>query len=751
MAIGDGVSAIAALQVGFGGFSPTAFDGVEASKKQFDNAQDTFNKRQEALRRARELERARTSKPKTYRDGDGTAWAYVTIDGRIVRIIGCETSCSRLVLPGEIDGAPVVGIGAEACSDLESVEEIICPDSVESISSCAFRFCSNLKRLVLPASTLDFRANWISGCAALEELVLPGLLDSIIASVFEAENLRALYIGPNVSRVVPGAFEKTNLETIVVDPANPHLKTDGTSLYSKDGRVLIALCKRVSHLAVAEGCRKIAKKACCNIEELSSVELPDSLTVVGTYAFAHSGLKEMTLPSSVRVIAEKACFYCRSLKSIRINEGLRRIDNSAFEESGLESLFIPASIDSIGASIVARTPVVVTGAAATIAIDGKSEALFLDEGGGLYRHYEDGVHLVQLIDPDIVTFHAHESTRVVNEKAFAYHDSIEEVVFEEGLEVVGASAFRICRKLRSAVLPDSVREIGPEAFFDTVLESFRVPASLEVLGENALVTAGAHHLGEPPQLRRIEISPDNGTYFMASGMLCQWGDQGARVIVYTGSEPDVVIPGEVTTIAPFAFSNARGVKTLRIPATLKTIGSSGLAMWSRVEDIHIEVAEPIEGRAAFDFQFPDTDRSVQGISLALGGSSWINVPDIMAMYDNCLVTAHDYRGNNRDSIDVYEQITRMIERLRDPILLTSVNRALFDRLIRENLLEICVSIARKDDRSAMTALMDFGYLTEGNIEQVIAAVGKLQDAAMTAYLLEVKRRRFGRRIFDFDL
>ena len=34
---------------------------------------------------------------------------------------------------------------------------------------------------------------------------------------------------------------------------------------------------------------------------------------------------------------------------------------------------------------------------------------------------------------------------------------------------------------------------------------------------------------------------------------------------------------------------------------------------------------------------------------------------------------------------------------------------------------------------------------------MIAGVGKLQDAAMTGYLLELKRTKFGQDAIDFDL
>lgn len=751
MAIGDGVSAIAQLTVGFGGFGPTAFDGVEESKRQVQQAEEILARMREMQERRRELERARASKPRTFTDDEGTTWTYVVIDDRVIRITGCSTGARVLKVPAGIEGFPVYSIGSDACSRLEGVEEIICPDSIELIRSCAFRECPDLRRVVLPENVSEFNVSWLQRCLALEELVLPGLLETITSAVFDNEGLKRLRIGKNVKAIVPGAFEKTRLEALELSEGNPYLKTDGIALYSADGAVLVALGKPTEQYDVADGCVKIAKKAFANIADLRSVTLPGSLEVIGKFAFAGSGLYRVVIPDDVRVIGEKAFLNCRSLEEINLNEGLVRIDDSAFYGSSLHSLHIPSSIESIGTSIVAHTNVVCSGPDATIAIDPGCETLFLDESGGLYRREDDGLHLIQLIDPFVTHFTAHENTRYVDERAFAMLPNIQVASLPDGVEEVREGAFRVCSKLVRVNLPDSVRAIGKEAFFDTKLQSIRIPEALETLGENALVTAGAHRLSDPPSLKSVEVSPGNKRFFVEAGMLIERTDSGNRIIAYTGEYPDVMIPDTVTSIAPFAFSNARGIRTLHLPSSVRIVGTSGLGVWSYIELIHVEVAKPVEGCTTFDFRFPNTDRSLHSISLALGGSTWVNVPDIMAQYDNCISNAHDYQGNNRDSISIYEQVSRVVERLRDPILLTNVNRKNFERLFQWHLEEICVDIARHDDRELIDALIEFGFLNENNLEPVIGAVGRLQDAAMTAYLLEVKRRRFNKSTFDFDL
>ena len=578
------------------------------------------------------------------------------------------------------------------------------------------------------------------------------MLDEVDLSVLDNKSLRKLWIGKNVFAIDPGAFQNTALTEIVVDPENPFIETDGTGIYSKDFTVFYALARPVMRYEVREGCQRLSKKSFYGIETLESVSLPDSIVRLDSFAFARSGLTSFTAPPALAEIDEKAFFFCRKLKSVELNEGLTSIGNSAFEGSGINKLFIPASIQNIGVSITSRTKVIHSGPDCTLEIDGRCERLFLDGAGGLYRKEADGPHMVQLVDREMREYAVYDGAVSIDEYAFAFHDAIETVVVSGTVTSIGRNAFRICGNLKRVELPDCVRSIGEEAFLDSNLEEFRVPAQLEELGKSALVTYGAHHGDLIPSLERIEVAPGNNRFFMSSGMLCRKTDKGASVVMFTSSESHVVFPDDVTLVEEFAFNNARGIDYLALNPRLEIIENAGLSTWCWIRHIHIELAKPVEGRTTYDFFFPDTYKSIHGICLGIGSSSWVNVPSLMAQYDNCIVNARDYNApRNSDNISAYEQVKLILARFDDPIMLTEVNKGMFERLLRNYITEICVDIARHDDRDAINALVDRGFINESNLEGIIAQVGKLQDAAMTAYLLEVKRLRFNRAAVDFDL
>ena len=752
MALGDGVSAIAMLGVTFGGFSPTAMDGVAASKEMVIRSEKARAQQREAEKRRREIERARASAPKRYTDENGCIWTYVIMDDAFVRIDSCKRECECITIPDQIDEKPVRAIGSDVFHESDRVREIVCPDTVEAIGACAFRALPQLKRLVFPSGMSTLSRSWIQRCTSLEEMVLPDLLDELTSAVFENASLKTLYVGSALRTVKPGACEKTNLENFVVSDSNPFVWTDGNALYTKDKRVLLALVRPVASYAVNEECVVLSKKACMGIGSLESIELPENLEVIGEYAFAHTGLRTVDIPASVAAIQTRAFFHCLNLETVVLHEGLVELGESAFADSGLTALHLPASIQTIGASVTTGSNVVHSGEGVTFSIDPASETFYFDGEGGLYRKQEDGLHFIQLIDREETEYRVIDGTRYIDEYAFAFQSNIESVVLPEGLLEIRKNAFRVCGRLRHVHFPESLKLIGQEAFIDTSLESLYLPAGFESLSDDALMTAGAHRLGEPPSLRTITVHEDNPRFYVQSGLLCRRGTAGDRGIVFNDDEAHVVIPEQVTTIADHAFANARNIETFSVGPQLNTIGTAGFSTWSRIRLIHAEVANPIEGRTVFDIRFPDTPRAVHEISISLGGSAWVNVPEIMRHYDNCLAHAHDYNmRDDSDGISAYDQVRLMLDRFKDPILLAPVNKSMFERIIREHIVDICRDVARHDDRACIDDLCDFGFVHGDNLEMIIVEVGSLQDAAMSGYLLELKRRRFGRAAFDFDL
>ena len=90
-------------------------------------------------------------------------------------------------------------------------------------------------------------------------------------------------------------------------------------------------------------------------KRLTSVNIPNTVTYIGTNAFVDNYLTSITIPGSVLNIDNMA-FARNTLTSLVISEGVTTIGNSAFEQNQLTSVVIAASVTSIGREAFSINP-----------------------------------------------------------------------------------------------------------------------------------------------------------------------------------------------------------------------------------------------------------------------------------------------------------------------------------------------------------------------------------------------------------
>lgn len=711
------------------------------------------DKREARLRLIRE-EEASYSEERSFMDHEGTIWVYVTVRDEYVRIVGCKTQVERLEIPSRIADLPVADVAVDACSYIESVREIVCSPSIERIEKCAFRGCKNLERLVLPRELDAYESSWVRGCRKLRDLTLPGRLQRVTATVFDEGDVKSLAIGCDTAEFAPGMFVQGRLEHISIDAGNPHITTDGVAIYAHDGAHLRALAIECESYVVAPGCQQIEHKAFANRSGLYSVDLPDSLIRIDDYAFSHSGITEFDAPAHLRSIGARAFFQCRNLVEVTLNEGIVHIGDDAFTATGITSLRLPASLEELGKNFAGETFIRFSGddASFSIASGGSFE---LDSAGGMYRSASDGKHLVRMLDDKVREYAVKPGTTVIDSHAFAHHYEIQRVDLPEGLVRIDDAAFKDCRNLAIADFPSTLEHVGDEAFLDTSLARVHIPRGLRHLGTTALITEGAHNGDCAPALTSIDVDEGNPRFCTASGLLIERNEDGeSTIVVYADGTESVRIPDDVVGIDPYAFGGARHLRELYLSDRIRRIGIRALSIDCFLEHIHVDLADPYEGQDSFDFYFPDTPRSAHELQLAFNLSNSVDLARLFKHYDSAIANMHEFdslAGGTPEKVDEYSQAKFAIDRLVNPVLMSSTNKILLTQLLTNNLEAVCEAIARHDDRQAIDDLLDLGILNKDNLLDVIERIAKLQDAAMTGYLLEIKRRLFKRSAMDFEL
>ena len=270
---------------------------------------------------------------------------------------------------------------------------------------------------------------------------------------------------------------------------------------------------QIQHVVIGEGVTTVGKEAFSGYGDkygaLEDVSFPSTLKSIGEEAFERCpALKEVTFPASLESIDTEAFFLCTGLESVTF-AGATAVGKDAFEYcDALAEVTVAPGMTQFGEDAFFNTPWV-----RSLAAENKGAAVVNNVLIGAYGAWDkkkgDGI----LIIPDGVTKIAPAALRGTTLGG--------QTSSEEGTQVDWY--------LEEVVIPDSVTEIGNEAFYMC------------------------------PQLERVTIG--NGVTAIPEACFQECGE--LRTVDFGQN---------VTTIGDYAFDNCWLPGDLVIPETVTTIG-----------------------------------------------------------------------------------------------------------------------------------------------------------------------------------
>lgn len=173
---------------------------------------------------------------------------------------------------------------------------------------------------------------------------------------------------------------------------------------------------------------------------------------------------------------------------------------------------------------------------------------------------------------------------------FTGDKSLVSVTLSNNNPVIPMNTFSECGGLNDIIIPNSVTEIGDQAFFRSGIREINGGENLEIIGDRAfldsslesfyapatLTTIGEHAFGGT-QLSSLEVSTDNPIFDSRDNSNAIIETATNRLIVGT---KETIIPDTVETIASNAFAfglNASSFTTLVIPEGVTTIESEAIS------------------------------------------------------------------------------------------------------------------------------------------------------------------------------
>lgn len=178
----------------------------------------------------------------------------------------------EVVVPETIQDVTVTSIAAEAFKSCTSVTKITIPATVKYIGEFAFYDCDKLTEVTLPDSVIEIGTGAFRGCALLNNVVLPSSLTEVADQLFwECPSLSDITFGNAVTVIGEGAFYNCDaLTSMVVPETVKEVKT--SAFYGCDGLTSITVPKTVVTVGDAAFANIAAEKVTFNAKSGSYFE-----------------------------------------------------------------------------------------------------------------------------------------------------------------------------------------------------------------------------------------------------------------------------------------------------------------------------------------------------------------------------------------------------------------------------------------------------------------------------------------------
>lgn len=360
----------------------------------------------------------------------------------------------------------------------------------------------------------------------------------------------------------------------------------------------------IRKVIIPEGVTEIMRFAFLGCENLEEVVLPSTLETIDYAVFADCPkLKKINL-ENVKIVGDSAFFNCRALEEVNLDKctyidkfaffnctSLKRMDLSRVGIIGGGAFYHCSALESV-----------------TIPSNTSMDFEFDEERRIVGGAFAFCVNLKTVII----------KSKSVGEYAFLGCETLENVIFENDVEVINQYAFYNCEALKNVTFHGSLYRIGDAAFYGCdALQSITLPDGLSVLGYQVFEGCDA--------LTEINIS---------SGALLETIDYGSlgglnikAFNVENGNKYLSSIDGVLYDRAQkrlIAYPGAKIGENFAVPASVRTIGQSAFASAQNLYQINLGKVEYIEKYAFFDIRFK-TVLQGESMTLVVTFSSYDNI------------------------------------------------------------------------------------------------------------------------------